>query len=420
MKTNRFQQASNFFPRTGCKLFTRQKAIKWIGLILLASCLAGAQFNLIQESFEPFIDDHVQSAKDVVDGIPAAGNYQSRILGPFMVEAVHQLVGLDFRTSYQAVTFVLLVAFFLIIILVARSIWRSTFTALGIAVSAGFLCTVLMQGKWLYLWDYINIILSALLIWSLLFRKSLWIICLIITIGFLNHQIILIVCIWLVLDSTVSLNRKGKFPSIKFSFHWRQLLLATGLLIFGYFTMIFTRDSLLITETEFIFHVEAAQRWGVDGRILFGHFCYLLEFNLDLLKDSFLFDSEFGLWEERFKISYLVLYNLLILAIPVIAVWSLFSLSNLVNRIGLLFLLVWSAIFITTPMYEMRVWLPFVPFLSIMIPIIYATTFSRSSNLPGETPQDQSIQMDNRLMTELNPQLESSQPDNLKTASSSQ
>ncbi len=147
----------------------------------------------------------------------------------------------------------------------------------------------------------------------------------------------------------------------------------------AYFITTWLRDSLLITAT-FTEPTEQLQKeWGL-GIIRVGEYFWItLPWNLDMLRITFFFDAEASIWASRFGSDNLIIFNPLILSIPAISIFGVLSRNDNVCRISILFLIIWAALFMTCPIYETRLWLPFVPFLVLMIPQIYTTTFSNST-----------------------------------------
>ncbi len=345
------------------------------GLALLSTLLAGIQFHIIQQSFGSHYEYHIITAERIVDGAPHWLVHQSRILGPYMVEILQWLTNWDFGTCYETVTFLLLVTFFFSLMLVTRQIFNSGLAVLGIAASAGFLNSFLMQGEWLYIWDYIHLTIFTLLIWAILTNRPLWTICTIMIIEIFNHDLVLVLAGWLLLDSIFRLQTQGwKLPKIIYSPKLRQSFLAIAIGVCGYFVMDAIRHALVVTEPSNTQAFALMEQWGVKF-YRFGDLASALPFNLELMKDSFLFNSQATIWAERLETSNLMIFNPIILGIPVISIIAIFSNNYTISRIGILHLILWGALFTTSPIYETRIWLPLVPFICLIIPILYSYRF---------------------------------------------
>ncbi len=362
---------SAFLKFMKSKVFSSVNILKSLALIFTASCLAGIQFQLIQVFYGPHIDNHISTCQQTLDGMPGWKMHQSHYIGPHLVDGLHKLTEWDFATAYQVVTFLLLFLFFITLLLVAHSIWNAWLTAIATAVAAGFLNAFLMQGVWLYTWDLIHLILFTIFIWALLTRKPFWILALIMIIEIFNHDIIFVLAAWLAIDSIVKMTNRGqRFPKFEFKPHPKSLLFAIITGVSAYFIIDCLRESLFIEETtrESIITLMAAQ--GIEIKFV-GDFPLFLPFNLDILKMSFLFENEMMIWEKYFDTTNLIVFNPLILGIPVVAMWGVLSQSRTISRISLLLLMLWTSIFASCPIYETRVWIALVPFLVLLVPIIY-------------------------------------------------
>ena len=362
---------------------SRKRILKGIGFLCAAIFLAAAQFHMIQEAFGPDnIRKQIAATQGLIDGIPQLGGHMHRLIGPYMVEGMHRLTGWDFETSHHVVTFLLLLVFFLIITLIAHSIFKSKMAALATAMAAGFLNAFLLQGAWLYLWDIINLSIFAVLIWGIMTRKPLWLIYLLIVIEIFNHDFAFIIISWLILDATIRLRYTDRrFPTINLRFKLRQLLLGIGLGAGAYFIKIWLRDKLLIAPYMKDSILASHEKWGVELWYLTEDYPLTIKWNLELLKTSFLFDSESSLWASRFFSNNLIIFNPLIVGIPIICIIGILSRNVNIYRISVLFFMLWGAALGTCLIYETRVWLPFVPYFVLVAPLIFMNMFSSKSDI---------------------------------------
>ncbi len=190
-----------------------------------------------------------------------------------------------------------------------------------------------------------------------------------------NHELAIIMATWLVIDSIVSIYaREGRWPNLRISLKTQQLAIAYILVMSGLIVINVLQSSLMIVATDEHVLIQVYKDLGIKGWC-FTDDCILwslFPFTLDLLKITFLFDPELRLWAERFGLSYpaIYAYPLLIFSIPVIAIKTIFLKNDLLPRIGSCYLFMWTALFAIDIIYEIRLWLPFVPFLVLMIPLI--------------------------------------------------
>ncbi len=331
---------------------SKKTILGWSGYFLVSVFLAAAQLRILFLVFgEQQLAKHIAAAQGVVDGLPHWRIYQSRLIGPYAIEGVSRLTGWEFHQAYLAVAFALLIVFFLVVMGVARSNHGAPSAAVGAAAAAAFLNAFLMQGAWLYIWDFVDLIVFSLLIWAVVTKRSLWVVAMILGVEMLNREVVFILCGWLGLDALVTLTRdSGSRLRLKLVLRRTQLATAFAMLVLCYVTVEYLTASLLVREIGPEIYPEVVE----SGSYI--HF--KLANNLQALGDSFSTALQ----------NLMIVFNLLIFAIPVVAGWSLFSRLEAVRRLGALHLILWGFTFTFGLMYETRVWISFVPFLVLVLP----------------------------------------------------
>jgi len=328
------------------------KILSLPGYFLTAVFLAGTQLQVIHSAFSSNFGNQVAAAQGVVQGLPHWRIYQSRILGPFFIETLSKLFNLSFGKAYVLGILVLLVLFFGLILIMAKQYWKSTAIALGIATGAWTLLAVIMQGFWIYPWDFFDLIIFTLLVWAILHSKPLWIISAIIALEIPNREVALVICVWLIIDAFFNL-KKSEYGlrGLSIKFEPFQLFIALILLGLGYGLIEFLRSSLLIREVgpEIFPDLKAGAQ----------SFQFQLLTNLE--------EMMFFLTHPFYKYS---VFNVIIFGIPALIIVSILSQSREVVRLSFLYLIIWFLNFIFGLIYETRVWICFIPYLVFVFPIV--------------------------------------------------
>ncbi len=353
--------------------------LHWLNPIFVAVLMASIQFQMIQEAFGERIYQHIGAVYWNLEGIPILDSYQNRVLGPYMIEGFHKITGLSFETSYHVVYFLLLVTFYLVLFCVARSFFRTGIAPLATVFAAGFFNAFLMQGVWLYPWDMIHLILFTVTIWMILTRKPLWCIVVIIFIEIFNHSLRYVLAGWLVLDAVILLYaRDAILPRVRFRLLRYQLVAGLLLGICGYFITEYLNDAMRLSpglEQAIRQHYADLIAEHDAQMFVFGNIGSMLPESLNMLKSSFLFQPEADFWMDYYLINNPIIFNILILSILPITIWAILTKNNAIIRLGILYLILWGAVFGACPIYEVRVWLPFVPFLVLVVPLLYSSRF---------------------------------------------
>lgn len=327
----------------------RNKPVSYILLAIVVLFLSVAQLKSIINNFDSQIGPQIQAAQGVVEGLPHWRIYQSRVLGPYMIRAVEGITGWSFQQSYALMMFVWLVIFFSVLIAVALALWHSPIIAIGIAGSAAFINTTLMQGLWLYPWDYLDLTLFTLITWAILSNKPLKIIALIIAVEIFNREAATVIAGWLALDALLELVLRRRVATEKqIKSAKQQLLVAVALAIISQVIIEVLRATLLVREIgPEIFSDKSAGP----------HFEVQLWNNLTNLATALPNISNL-----------MVVYNIIFIAIPILCIIGIRSTRRELNRISLLTLIMWALTLIFGLIYEVRVWLAFVPYLVLAAP----------------------------------------------------
>ncbi len=333
----------------------RDRILNLSGFVIAAIFLAAAQLKGILLTFGPHISQQIEAAQGIIQGYPHWRIYQSRILGPFFADVVGKLFQLPFREAYLLAVFILLTVFFFILIITAKRLWNSSIIAIIVAMAAGLFNAIFMQGDWLYLWDYIDLIIFSLLLWSILTAKPVWLISSILVVEIFNREVAIILIIWFISDAIVRFKLLDvRWPKIEFKFRRRQFFVALALLVLGYITIELLRSTTLIKEIG----PEIFPNIKESGRFV----------NIQLLNNfqALRFTLAHPLQNLYF------IFNLAIFGIPILILRIMMGNHAGARRVGFLYLMLWVSTVVFGLIYETRVWLSFVPFLVLVCPIILA------------------------------------------------
>lgn len=172
-----------------------------VDLAALALCvaLALAQARVVRQMFGTLYRQSVDAAAGVLAGTPHWRVFQSRQLGPRLVQAVNVAVG-DFERAHVACTVALLSAAGY---LVFRSVSRRTGDAAKALASllAFELLTVFCLGKdWLYIWDFSGALLFVVFNDLVARERRPPAFALLFAVAIFNRESALFIAAWMVLD----------------------------------------------------------------------------------------------------------------------------------------------------------------------------------------------------------------------------
>ncbi len=158
------------------------------------------QFRLIVLVFGPNYGRAVDAAAGVLSGHPHWRAFQSRVLGPLLVE----FASLIFPSFLAAHVFFSIVTLAVMGFLAWRLGWRFGGTA-GSAMLAFFVFEAsfafLLSPPWFYAWDYLDIIVFLVFVEFVIEGKPWpWFACLLL-VGILNRQTAAFIAVWMVLEA---------------------------------------------------------------------------------------------------------------------------------------------------------------------------------------------------------------------------
>jgi hypothetical protein len=331
-------------------LTARDRIIVFLILGVVVVFLAVAQVRVIRTNFRGQIGAQVQASQGIVEGLPHWRIYQSRVLGPYTVHAVARVTGWPIRQAYDLMMFVWLAVFFGVLTAAAWDWWRSPVIAAAAAASAAFLNAMLMQGEWLYPWDYIDLTIFTLMVWAVTRRKPLGVLVIIIAVEIVNREAATIIAGWLALDALLALTLKSAagVSTRDVGSAKRQLAAAVGLIILSQTASVVLRAALFVREVGPDLYPDASGPGTFLALQLVGNL------------------SELAAWLIP-QPNVMLAYALLVIAIPILCGLGI-SAGRDIGRISVLFLVLWAFTLCFGLVGETRVWLAFVPYLVLVAP----------------------------------------------------
>jgi hypothetical protein len=231
-------------------------------ITLISFLLALAQFRLTLLVMGDQYEGSVDAALGVIQGHPHWIFFQSRLLGPYCVKFISLFVG-DFLVAHSVfVILMITVSGILIFLLVHRESGRDA------AWSAFFLLSLLFalcnNKRWLYAWDYWDVILFLLFTYFVLSEKDLvWFLALF-SIAIFNRESAFYIAFWMMLDPVV----KHFVRKNSSQFNWKMFISGVGAAAAGLLIVASLRHLLLVEETMVKFSDRAPeshfhfQLWG--------------------------------------------------------------------------------------------------------------------------------------------------------------
>ena len=312
----------------------------YILTVLICFFLAYTQLWEIVTNFKGQLTSNIEAALGVIQGTPHWKVYQSRLLGPYFFELVNNILGLGHSYAFLLTLFLQSFFMFLTVILTYKSISGSWLTSYGIAILSSFFVALLLQGKWLYLWDFFDFIFISLVIWSYYKEKSLLIIFSIITLAIFNRELSLIVLIWLALISGYKIIFKAENNISRYK---KIFFVSIILLIAGYSVINYLREFLLIKELGPELFVDSGKNLSSSSF----HFKFFN--NLERFSNTI------------FNLSKNQIYNFIICSIAVISFLGAFSKKSLLVELSALLMIMLCSTLVFAEIYETRVWISLIP-----------------------------------------------------------
>ncbi|MBV8756856.1 MAG: hypothetical protein JO257_06270 [Deltaproteobacteria bacterium] len=257
--------------------------------VLASAVLAFVQARMIHAVLGDVYPESVKASFGVVLGQPHWRIYQSRVLGPYLVDSLRHVL----PSPVSAFTFVGIVALFVAGLLACRlgnrlageqGAWRALLLMHGV-----FAC--LLTRPWLYIWDYLDLVVFLAFVVFVVEKRPTWWFAALCLVGMLNHEIAMFIGLWLVIDGVL---RRA----------WVRAGVGVACVAAGLALIDMLRSALLIEETGPKIFVDAPKALGSS-------FYFTLPHNL----------WEAGLIVRHWDYRVLFLVIVFVFVLPVIAWW---------------------------------------------------------------------------------------------------
>ena len=192
----------------------------------------------------------VDAAWGVCSGEPHWAEYQSRLLGPWLVRGLSATGvfggGMNgFGRAFLALLLVLAAVKNWVVYRAARRLGDDVSLAIGRTVGAMLLFVLLQDPKWIFLWDYLDVIVFTLFLLGARTRRGIAYFIGLGLIAILNRQSGLFVALWLLIDGLVVWKSDGRPQWLHAP---RRLIVGAGLLALGGLAIHFEQKWLLVRE----------------------------------------------------------------------------------------------------------------------------------------------------------------------------
>jgi len=170
--------------------------------LLIAFAGALVQFRLVILVFGRQYGASVEAARGVLTGEPHWRVFQSRLLGPYLVQAVDRVLD-NFMAAHVGVSVLLLtLAGYLVLTGLGRIHTDRTRAALGYFVFA-LLFLFCVSRPWIYIWDLIDLVVFALFAWFVVERRDWRWFAALFAVALFNRQSAFFIAAWMILDPLI-------------------------------------------------------------------------------------------------------------------------------------------------------------------------------------------------------------------------
>tara|TARA_B100000212_G_C27322165_1_gene510651 strand:- start:125 stop:1150 length:1026 start_codon:yes stop_codon:yes gene_type:complete len=313
---------------------------------------ASLQFRVVSFVLNKNLIFNLEAAEGVINGTPHWRVYQSRILGPLLFEGFKFFI--DDRFFAYSVTLIIL------LIISSLIVWHIGIQRGGLNFAFGLLFilhglfTYSLSYDWLYIWDFISLIIFLLFIEGVISKKPTWWFMSIWSVGILNHENAVFICTYLIADSIIKWIFQPKINDLKKrNLNYRKLILGFVCALLSVSIVEFLRDKFLIEAI-------APKLFGINW--LENKWPFQLFNNLNVLKLSF---SSLNNTPHH---SIPILAYLL--SVVLIAVLIFIKNPNKYGGFSLNYLFFISCLFIFGILYESRIYINLIP-LCIFAAVVF-------------------------------------------------
>jgi hypothetical protein len=229
-------------------LVLRNKTYRHIGSYLFVILLSFVEFRLILLIHAKDINDLAHAAYGIVIGEPHWIEYQNRLIGPYLVKIISDIFAFSYIKTYLGASIGLHILKNCIFFLLVKKLTKNCQQSIQFAIFFVFCFLIIQHTRWLYLWDYFDVIIFTIFIYGVFtYKKNLYY-GLLFCIAIFNKESCLFIPAWMVIDAIVF---KGDVGRLKFHikiYKWQRLIIGIVLLIIGIVLTKYIREALLIRE----------------------------------------------------------------------------------------------------------------------------------------------------------------------------
>lgn len=333
-----------------CDSGIKKPLLLYSGWVLFVAFLSLAQFRIFLLVFDSRLEAIIRAGYGVVEGTPHWRIFQSRVLGPYTAELISSVFNIGYQFGFLIAVFLFILVFYITFVVLCKQLFVTNHKIIVACLIAFVLNTILMQGYWVYLWDFIDLVVFSFIVWAILKDRSVWVFALIILLELFNREVALFFAGWMLLDALVRIqNRAEKSPTLEFLLDRKRAVVALILLVAGYVVIELLRSKLLVRELgpEIFTDVKESARFV----------------NFQLVKNM----ESIARSISNPLHNYNIVFNFIIIFIPIVTMFLIRWGDDQEKRLSILFLILWVLTICFGLVYETRVWLSFVPYLAIVI-----------------------------------------------------
>ena len=193
------------------------------------------------------IKDQMSAAQGVLAGHPPWRLYQSRLLGPMLAGGLAHVTHHPFASAYNVVTRSLLLLANAVCYGMFYFLGRNRRLAWGYTLAYAGLFVVLQDTKWLYLWDYVDLVTLLCFAYLVFTRTNLVLLSALFLVELLNREAATFIGLWIMMQAVRIPARDGVK---RLTFSPVPLLVGGGLIAGGVLWTHWIRNRLFIAQTQ--------------------------------------------------------------------------------------------------------------------------------------------------------------------------
>jgi hypothetical protein len=220
-----------------------------VGALLAVFC-AGAQFRLIAMMFQIWYGRAAEAAYGVTIGMPHWRSYQSRVLGPYLIDGLAWVFP-NYLSAHVFLSIVTLaVAGFLawrLGLLLANTVMGAGLALFTFQILFVFCLTL----PWIYIWDYLSVAIFFAFVVLVVQQKSWAWFCGLFAIAVLNRENAFFIALWMIIDPLIRFGLVRRKVVTGEPVNRSMIAAGTACLVVGAGVTEFLRRTLLVKEVGY-------------------------------------------------------------------------------------------------------------------------------------------------------------------------